>query len=118
MHVTGLHHVNVNCSNLDTALAFYRDVMGFPVMDERPDLGIAGAWLRAGAHQVHLVVRDGFSVDPAQHFALQVDDLDAWVAHLVDHGVQVRRPPHRLGAGRQAFLTDPDGNRIELNQPD
>jgi catechol 2,3-dioxygenase-like lactoylglutathione lyase family enzyme len=50
--------------------------------------------------------------------ALKVDDLDAIVADLEAKGVRAYRLPHVPGAGRQAFVSDPSGNQIELNQPD
>jgi predicted enzyme related to lactoylglutathione lyase len=49
---------------------------------------------------------------------LRVADLDTAVADLEAAGVRVRRSEYTPGAGRQAFLRDPSGNRIELNQPD
>jgi catechol 2,3-dioxygenase-like lactoylglutathione lyase family enzyme len=58
------------------------------------------------------------TIDRGQHLALRVDDLDAAVAELEAAGVKVRRSEYMTGAGRQAFLRDPSGNRIELNQPD
>ncbi|EUA30020.1 glyoxalase/Bleomycin resistance /Dioxygenase superfamily protein [Mycobacterium xenopi 4042] len=54
----------------------------------------------------------------ANHFAIRVDDLDAAVADLQQRGVEVHRVPFVPGAGRQAFLHDPFGNLLELNQPD
>jgi catechol 2,3-dioxygenase-like lactoylglutathione lyase family enzyme len=51
-----------------------------------------------------------------QHFALAVTDLDAAVAELRGLGVAVTDPVP-VGPGRQAFLTDPAGNRIELQEP-
>ena len=52
------------------------------------------------------------------HFALRVDDIDEWVTEIGAAGVRVDTIPHTPGAGRQAFLRDPAGNVIELNQPD
>lgn len=117
MDVTGLHHVNVNVASLEESLTFYVDKLGF-VLLPRPDFGFAGAWLQMGAHQLHLVESAEFVIDPRQHFALQVGDLDACTAHLDTVGVEYRRPPITGGAGRQVFVRDPSGNRIELNQPD
>jgi catechol 2,3-dioxygenase-like lactoylglutathione lyase family enzyme len=50
-----------------------------------------------------------------QHFALQVDDLEASVAELRGLGVDVS-DPQPVGPSRQAFLADPSGNMIELHQ--
>ena len=116
MDVLGLHHVNVNVHSLPEALEYYVDGLGFAVL-ERPDFDFAGAWLAMGEHQLHLVVDPAAAIDPQQHFALQVVDLDACCASLDARGVEYRRSPAIAGAGRQAFLRDPSGNRIELNEP-
>jgi glyoxylase I family protein len=49
--------------------------------------------------------------------ALEVDDLDALIGALETAGLKVGRIPETIGAGHQAFLQDPTGNLIELNQP-
>ena len=47
----------------------------------------------------------------------RVDDLDALLTQLASEGVTI--DPHRENAdyGRFAWITDPEGNRIELWQP-
>jgi glyoxylase I family protein len=52
------------------------------------------------------------------HFAIRVDDLEAAVADIRASGVTVNTIDHMQGAGHQAFLHDPSGNFIELNQPE
>ena len=54
----------------------------------------------------------------ANHFAIRVDDIDAAVTDLQERGVEVHRVPLIAGAGYQAFLHDPFGNLLELNQPE
>ncbi len=82
----------------------------------RPDFG-PGYWLDAGGQQVHLMEMAG-DPPPANHFAIRVDDVAAAVADLQAQGVKVDAIPHIEGAGHQAFLHDPFGNFVELNQPD
>ena len=43
-------------------------------------------------------------------------DLDAVVAELRGQGVTVTDPVP-VGTGRQSFLDDPAGNRVELQEP-
>jgi glyoxylase I family protein len=117
MEVAGIHHVAVNVDRLDEALRFYEQGLGFHQI-ARPDFGFPGAWLQAGQHQIHLMERPGLPHNASQHFALRVADLDVAVAMLEAHGIDVRRERYVSGAGRQAFLRDPSGNRIELNEPD
>jgi lactoylglutathione lyase len=52
-----------------------------------------------------------------QHFCLTIDDIDETLRHLAGMGVHPQRPP-REGRShyRIAFISDPDGNVIELMQ--
>jgi glyoxylase I family protein len=115
MRPAGLHHVSINVSDVAAARDFYTRVLGLTERTDRPDFSFDGAWLDAGGQQVHLIEAQ---VPPSfgQHFALAVTDLDAAVADLRALGVAVTDPVP-VGAGRQAFVTDPAGNRVELAEP-
>ena len=116
MFVTGLHHVSINVADTTAAVRFYVDVLGFREIP-RPDFGFGGARLQFGdGGELHLLE---FPVPEAkgQHFALRVDDMDDALATLADKGVVPERVSVIEGICRQAFLTDPSGNEIELNQP-
>lgn len=115
MRIVGVHHVSVNVKNVDEALAFYVDVLGLTPRGDRPDFSFGGAWLDVGAQQIHLIEAEPPG-DVGQHVALHVDDIDAVVDELRERGVPITAPA-RVGTGRQSFLHDPSGNRIELNQP-
>ena len=114
MEPLGIHHASINVSDPEACIAFYTDVLGGSVRDDRPDFGIGGAWIDLGRSQVHLIETD---VPPnlGQHFAVQVPDIDAAVAEIRAKGVEVT-DPSPVGTGRQAFLTDPSGNSVELHQ--
>ena len=118
MEIKGIHHVSLNVSDVELATRFYVDVLGFKELATRPDFNFPGSWLQAGAQQVHLIGEAKNPPDRRQHFALQVDDLKAWMLHLDAKQVSYRHSPLIVGAGDQVFLHDPSGNRIELNQPD
>jgi catechol 2,3-dioxygenase-like lactoylglutathione lyase family enzyme len=109
-----IHHVSINVSDLDAALAFYTDVLGGTVRTDRPALRVDGAWIDLGAQQVHLLVGE---VPPrvGQHFAIRVADLDAAVSELRAQGIAVR-DPSGVGTNRQTFVTDPSGNLVELHE--
>ena len=98
MRPDGLHHVSINVSDVGAARDFYTRVLGLTERADRPDFSFDGAWLDAGNQQVHLIEAE---VPPelGQHFALAVTD------------------PVPVGEGRQSFVTDPCGNRVELQQP-
>ncbi len=50
------------------------------------------------------------------HVAIGVDDLDATLAALSEHGIEPERPPYQVreGGSRICFVRDPDEYRIEL----
>lgn len=116
MALRGLHHVQLNVSDVDQAATFYT-ALGMTVRSDRPDIGIDGAWLDVAGQQVHLL-KAPVPADVGQHFALEVDDLDRVIATLRARGVAVAEPG-ALGPGlpRQTSLRDPSGNRIELREP-
>ena len=115
MRPAGVHHVSINVSDVDSAVAFYVETLGLQVRPDRPDFGVGGAWLDAGAQQVHLIQADP-PPNRGQHFALAFDDLDAVISELRGRGVEVS-DAMPVGKSRQAFTTDPSGNTVELHQP-
>ncbi len=117
MQVRGIHHVSINVDDLADALEFYVGKLGFSELP-RPDFGFPGAWIATGADQVHLLEIAGQPRSETQHWAFDVEDLDAAIADLEAHGVEYRVSRSTDG-GRspQAFLRDPSGNLIELQQP-
>jgi glyoxylase I family protein len=111
----GIDHVALNVPDVPAALAFYTDVLGLTQRDDRPDFGIAGAWLNAGEQQVHLIELPP-PTNMGQHFALLYDDLTDVVAQLRAQGLTVSDPATSSPGRQQAFTNDPWGNAIELHQ--
>jgi glyoxylase I family protein len=114
MKPIAVHHVSINVRDVDEAARFYTAHLGLTLREDRPDFGFAGAWLDAGSQQVHLIEAE----PPAtlgQHFALQVADLDDAIEGLRAQGVSVT-DASPVGSARQAFLTDPSGNGVELHE--
>jgi catechol 2,3-dioxygenase-like lactoylglutathione lyase family enzyme len=116
MKLQGVHHVSLNVGDVEAARRFYVEVLGLEEI-ARPAFPFPGAWLRSGSHEIHLIRVEGHQAPEGQHFAFRVDDVDAAAAELAARGVKVGGPVDVPGAGRQAFLRDPSGNLIELNQP-
>lgn len=117
MLIADIHHVSLNVADTDRALAFYVGVLGMAGLP-RPDFPFGGAWLDAGGgRQIHLIEAE-VPDDLGQHVAFRVDDVDAAAATLRAAGYEVAGPaPVGDTRIRQAFVRDPDGNRIELTQP-
>ena len=83
-----------------------------------------GAWGYAGPTQHAQVVFALFKPDndyfPAAQKAminLQVDDLDGLLDRLIAEGVTVDPKRDSYDFGKFGWITDPEGNRVELWQP-
>jgi glyoxylase I family protein len=111
----GIDHVALNGSDVPAALAFYTEVLGLTQRDDRPDFGIAGAWLNAGEQQVHLIELPP-PANQGQHFALLYEDIGDVIEKLRAQGITVSDPNTSSPGRQQAFLNDPWGNAIELHQ--
>ncbi len=118
MQVDRVQHAALDVDDLAAAIAFYTESLGFSVAPRPESLGDNGVWLSVpGGAQVHLVETPSFE-PPAtgQHIAFEVSDVDSCVADLRAAGADVT-DSFDVGAGRQAFVRDPAGNLLELNQP-
>lgn len=115
MFLQGIHHVSINVKDTAAAQAFYVDILEMELL-ERPDFGFQGAWLRAGAQEVHLMEMDSGPPLKEQHFAFKVSDLEALRKRLLDAGCTCSEPREIPGVCRQSFTHDPSGNLVEFNQ--
>jgi len=109
--------------DVDVAVAFYRDVLGFEVtmqpapgfaMLERGNLRLL---LNApGAGAAGATLSDGSVPEPGgwNRFQVSVDDLDASLRKLVEAGADTRGDVVEGRGGRQALVVDPSGNLVEL----
>ncbi|MFD1674545.1 VOC family protein [Alicyclobacillus fodiniaquatilis] len=117
-----VQHVSIPVTDLEKAKAFYRDVLGLAEI-ERPAFDFPGAWFAIGSQQLHLIVhtpaktlRGTTALDTRDgHFAIRIKDYDAAVKHFEASQVTFVANPNNKTDWGQIFLTDPDGNVIELN---
>jgi catechol 2,3-dioxygenase-like lactoylglutathione lyase family enzyme len=120
--IRGLAHVCFRVRDLDASLAFYRDRLGLkPAFDFTDENGNRfGVYLHVGGRNfIELFATDVVeapSNQSYQHFCLEVDDLAAAAEELRSHGVDVTDVTMGSDHSWQAWLSDPDGNRIELHQ--
>lgn len=119
--VAGVHHVTVAVSNLGQSMAFYVELLGLSPLP-RPPLRSTGAWLQAGAVQLHLIetAPEDFVPSPAilngrnYHLAFEIADYETALQQLRAMGAEVVEG----GSGiTQMFLRDPDGYIVELIRP-
>jgi glyoxylase I family protein len=116
MKLEGVHHVSINVHDTEETGKFYIDVLGLEKLD-RPDFGFPGMWLRSGGQEIHLMQVENHQAPDGQHFAFRVDDIEAVIEELSSRGVKVSKVFDLPGGARQAFLKDPSGNMLEINQP-
>jgi catechol 2,3-dioxygenase-like lactoylglutathione lyase family enzyme len=114
--------------DVDAALPFYVDQLGFTLvmhpappfaMLARGDLRLVLSAPNRGPGGGGQAMADGTMPQPGgwNRFALEVDDLEAWVARLKDAGARFRSGIIDGVGGRQAIVEDPSGNPVELFQP-
>lgn len=126
MGITGLHHFNIrgNAEDIERVRRFYVDLLGL-AEGWRPPFDSGGYWLYAGEEAVlHLVISPrmcGCGPLPADtpgldHVAFGCDDLGGLLQRLDQHGVEHRLTKVPATGHLQAFLHDPMGNGVELNQ--
>lgn len=131
IRIRNIDHVVLRVRDLARSLAFYRDVLGCTL--EREQVAIGLYQLRAGRSMIDLVPVDGElgaagGAPPGDegrnvdHLCLRVDPWDeaALRTHLAAHGNAPAPSKIRFGAegaGPSLYLTDPDGNTIELKGP-
>ena len=116
----GIHHASFLVADIETALPFYRDVLGMTIDEARPDLGYPGVWLKVGEHQqLHLMQLpnpDTMNMRPAhggrdRHVAFAISTLNSLEKALNDAGIEYTMSK----SGRQAlFCRDYDGNALEF----
>jgi catechol 2,3-dioxygenase len=115
-------HVHLKVSDLDRAIAFYRDVLGFELMQQ---LGDEAAFLSAGGYHHHLGLNTweskGGSPPPPgttglYHVAIRYPDRGALAQALrsvLDAGIRLSGASDH-GVSEAVYLRDPDDNGIEL----
>ena len=131
IELLGLDHVVLRVQDAERMTRFYCDVLGCSEERRRDDLGLYH--LRAGQALIDLVTVDGplgrRGGPPAgaearnmDHLCLRIAGFDEarLRAHLAAHGVEATETGTRFGAdgdGPSLYLTDPEGNTVELKGP-
>ncbi|HZP56231.1 MAG TPA: VOC family protein [Dehalococcoidia bacterium] len=106
--------VTVPTEGLERARAFYSGVLGLREVPRPPEIrDRPGIWYSFGSTELHIQARTSVPEAGDRHPALIVDDIDAWKAHFLQHGVEVIDQPTIYGR-RRFDVRDPFGNRIEL----
>jgi catechol 2,3-dioxygenase len=114
-------HVHLRVSDLERALGFWRDVLGFEVMQRRP----GAVFLAAGGYHHHIALNTWDSaggMPPAKgatglyHVAILYPsraDLGRALARVHAAGMKLTGASDH-GVSIALYLDDPDGNGVEL----
>ncbi len=115
-------HVHLTVSNLERAVNFYRDALGFEVTQR---YGMSAAFLSAGGYHHHIGLNtwagEGAPQSPPghtglYHFAILYPtrrELARACKRLLEQGVPIEGASDH-GVSEAIYLRDPDGNGIEL----
>jgi catechol 2,3-dioxygenase len=118
---TDIGHVHLKVSDLDRAIAFYRDVLGFELQQR---MGDDAAFLSAGGYHHHIGLntwesRGGSPPPPGStglyHFAIRYPDRRALanaLKRVLEAGLPIGASDH--GVSEAIYFEDPDGNGIEI----
>lgn len=117
--VKQLAHVCIFANNLDETRRFYEDVLGINIQfNFLRDGQVFGFYLNCGGRShVEVFRKDAarFSeTDQINHFCLEVEDIDAAIAHIASLGVAVTAKKLACDDTYQAWLSDPNGVKVEL----
>jgi catechol 2,3-dioxygenase-like lactoylglutathione lyase family enzyme len=123
---TGIGHLALTTKNMEKSAKFYTEALGFKKVFSLPEPGTGSPWIEyfmAGEQFVELFYHG--SVDNPwkddirgfNHICLEVDDIYAAAKQVEAAGFKMdRQPVEGSDKNWQAWLTDPDGVRIELMQ--
>jgi predicted enzyme related to lactoylglutathione lyase len=114
-----LGQVHISVSDMERSVAFYRDVLGIPLMFEVP--GQPMAFFASGDVRLYLGRPEAPQYTSKCVLYFHVDDIDAEVERLESAGVTMLDRPHvvhRDGSTElwMSGLPDPDGHHVILMQ--
>jgi len=119
---TDIGHVHLKVADLERALGFYRDVLGFELMQR---MGDQAAFLAAGGYHHHIGLNTwesaGGSAPPPgttglYHVAIRYPTRAALadaLRRVIEAGIRITGASDH-GVSEAIYLTDPDRNGVEL----
>lgn len=116
---TGLNHITLRVNEIERAEAFYGGLLGFKLEKK---MGRSMAVYRIGTDSIVLVEAEtGFDRSSkdyrVDHFGFTVSSpeiVDEVAAYLKENEVTILSGPANRKNGRFVFISDPDGNMIEI----
>lgn len=114
------NHAMIYAKDVARALTFYRDLLGFKLIEDfRYDGRAVYARLRApggdGTIAIHQAGPGASLVSEGVRLYFEVRDLDDFCRKLIKRGFYITQMPRMMEWGwRHAYLNDPDGHEISL----
>jgi catechol 2,3-dioxygenase-like lactoylglutathione lyase family enzyme len=117
---SGLNHITIRVNDIERAEEFYGTILGFELVRK---MGQSMAVYRIGNEDTLVLVEAETSYDPASrdyrvdHFGFFVDSasqVDELASYFREQEVTVLSGPANRKRGRFVFISDPDGNMIEI----
>lgn len=119
INVNQVAHVCIFAKDIDETRAFYENVLGMKTaFNFTRDGRIFGFYLHAGGRS-HIEVFENAEAEYSgknqiNHMCLEVENMDAAVAHITAQGVEASPKANGCDDTWQSWITDPNGVRIEL----
>ena len=110
------HHAHLFASDLDEALAFYRQWFDAEVVADHEFAGARNVMVRIGTGMLNFYDQPPRGNGPAaiHHLGFQVDDLADLTRRMADAGFEFRSPIRELAELDYLMVEAPDGVLLEL----
>ena len=119
MNIKRVGNVILAVKDLDKSLAFYHEVLGLPIKNQRRtwiDLGQTGALL--SLHPTSITAdHTSNNLEGGIVIGFLVGDLKSALDELRSKNVRVHRDIMDMDAGKNAIVLDPDGYMVSLFEP-
>lgn len=114
--LVGLRHIAIKVRKFESAIKFYRDVIGMSLELQTEDY----AYLTTGSDNLslhYLGAKFGHH-QKLEHIGFLVDlpaKVDEWKNYMYQAGIAILESPKTFGVGTRSFsVADPDGNEVEF----
>lgn len=107
-------HVLLMVEDIDRSTDFYVNGIGFATRQAKPLAD--GREFTAFHHGFALIKGKKKGHSQIDHIAFEVDDVRALRERLKERGVEFQEDLHDGPYGLTIYVSDPDGNRVELYQ--
>jgi len=110
-----IHHVNFPITDVERTKAWYGKVFGMKHVDVSHLTNTKVLLMSRGHFELHFTPLDAPHRMAPFHFAIELEDWDAFMKHLDTIGVRHTKPVERpQNQYKFCYIHDPDGNMVEL----